>query len=369
MSARVHPWRVRGAAVLLLCAASTLAPSARAQTAGAAPSLAEAREYARGGDLRSALSAVDAFLAERPQDVEARLLRGVLLGRSGRSDEAIASVRALAAERPDLPEIRNNLAVLYAAQGRYEEARAALLEALRLAPDYAVAHENLGDVYAKLAALAYSSAARSDSGDGRAAGKQAAAERLVGQAAPWDDAAAPATAAAAPPARPAAVAARPAPAAPARPRPAEACVDVPMRDAEQARQVAAWLRARGLDARVAPASTDARAHRVIVPPLADLDAARREAARLEDAGITDLMLISRGEYANGISLGVYAREDGARRRVRDLAARGVNARIAPHRVRGDAAAEPRVSARGPFDPRAFALAFPDLRFEMTDCPG
>ena len=311
MNARVHPWRVRGAAVLLLCAASALAPSARAQTAGAAPSLAEAREHARSGDLRSALSAVDAVLAERPQDVEARLLRGVLLGRSGRSDEAIASVRALAAERPDLPEIRNNLAVLYAAQGRYEEARAALLEALQLAPDYAVAHENLGDVYAKLAALAYSSAARSDSGDGRAAGKQAAAERLVGQAAPWDDAARAGRAAAA----------------------------------------------------------AGRAHRVIVPPLGDLDAARREAARLEAAGITDLMLISRGEYANGISLGVYAPEDGARRRVRDLAARGVNARIAPHRVRGDAAAEPRVSARGPFDPRAFALAFPDLRFEMTDCPG
>ena len=55
--------------------------------------------------------------------------------------------------------------------------------------------------------------------------------------------------------------------------------------------------------------------------------------------------------------------------MRDLASRGVNARIAAHRVRGDAAAGPRVSARGPFDPRAFAQAFPDLRFEMTDCSG
>jgi len=355
--------------------------------------LDEARALAQGGDLPAALAAVQAVLEQRPGDVEARMLLGVLLGRDGRSDEAIATFRALAAERPELPETQNNLAVLYAAQGRYDDARVALLEALRVAPDYTVAHENLGDVYAKLAALSYSRAARADPGDARAAGKQAAAERLVARAAPPPLPLETAAATAPPPSPRPGQAASAAPGAaveipaaggtaagsptvsthiPAPPRVSarrpDACVQVHAGDPLGARRAAAWLRARGLDARVTPGAGVTRTHRVIVPPLPDRESARREAARLQAAGIADLMLISAGDYANGISLGVYANEDGARRRVRALAARGVSARIAVHDVRAAGTGSVRLDARGPFDARAFAQVFPDLRFEVSDCP-
>lgn len=114
-----------------------------------AKSLLERKQYADG------IAKLDALIAERPHEPQARFLKGLALTDEGKTDDAISVFRALLAEFPELPEPRNNLAVLYAQKGEYAQARDELERAVRFAPDYAVAHENLGDVYARLAEVEY----------------------------------------------------------------------------------------------------------------------------------------------------------------------------------------------------------------------
>lgn len=342
-------------ALLALLIAHALAPAA-------ARSLAEARALAEQGEVEQALEALDALLALEPQDVRAQLLRGVLLSRTGRSEAAIAAFEAIARAHPELPEPHNNLAVLYAAQGRYDDARAALLEAIRLEPDYAIAHENLGDVYAKLAALAYTRAHDVDPDNRRALRKADAAEALLGE-----------SSAGAPPA-PAPRAgeeASPAPATAQAPAPgAGDCVAITgIRPPGRAQQIAEWLRARGLEARVGQPRTGAaspRGWRVYLPPLASAQAARARIEELRAAGLRDLILITDGEHRNGVSLGYFTRKASAERRARDLFRQGIESRI--EALGAGAAASARVDATGPFSAAEFARAFPEPELRTGDCP-
>lgn len=89
------------------------------------------------------------------EDIEVRLLRGVILSKQGRMDEATESFEALAKDHPELPQPLNNLAVLYAARGMTEQARETLIRAIELQPRHANAHRNLGDLYLHLAMDSY----------------------------------------------------------------------------------------------------------------------------------------------------------------------------------------------------------------------
>lgn len=140
--------------------------------------LDEARSLTAEGRYDAALSRVERLLAESPEDVSGRFLRGVLLVETGRSDEAIVVFKTLVADHPELPEPYNNLAVLYAARGDYAAARDALLSAINTHPSYAIAHENLGDIYAKLAGIAYDQALSLDSGNAAARSKLALVHEL-----------------------------------------------------------------------------------------------------------------------------------------------------------------------------------------------
>ena len=119
---------------------------------------AAVQQMLREGRTAEALLAVDQGLKARPQDLQWRFLRGVVLTEQNKLGEAEAQFVQLAAERPDLPEVYNNLAVVYSRQDQYEKARQALEMSVRLQPRNALAHENLGDVYAKLAAQSYARA-------------------------------------------------------------------------------------------------------------------------------------------------------------------------------------------------------------------
>jgi hypothetical protein len=119
----------------------------------------------RKGDLTSAYSRVNQYLAKNPKDAQARFLKGLILADQNKSSEAIQVFTSLAEDYPELPEPYNNLAVLYAAQGKYDAAKNALEMAIRTHPSYATAHENLGDLYAKMATLAYDKALQLDSGN------------------------------------------------------------------------------------------------------------------------------------------------------------------------------------------------------------
>jgi tetratricopeptide (TPR) repeat protein len=117
----------------------------------------------RKGDLNTALTRANQYLAKNPKDAQGRFLKGLILADQGKSAEAIKIFTALTEDYPELPEPYNNLAVLYAAEGKYDAAKNALEMAIRTHPSYATAHENLGDLYAKMASQAYDKALQIDS--------------------------------------------------------------------------------------------------------------------------------------------------------------------------------------------------------------
>ncbi|MEW5903704.1 MAG: tetratricopeptide repeat protein [Pseudomonadota bacterium] len=127
-----------------------------------ADEIQDANKLFKQGQLPQALEKVDAVLASKPKDAQARFLKGLIVNEQGKTKEAIDIFTGLTNDYPELPEPYNNLAVLYAGQGQYEKAKIALEMAIRTHPSYATAHENLGDIYAKMASEAYDRALQLD---------------------------------------------------------------------------------------------------------------------------------------------------------------------------------------------------------------
>lgn len=199
-----------------------------------ADDMQEANKLFKQGQHAQALEKVNAVLAAKPKDAQARFLKGLILNEQGNTSEAIKLFSALTEDYPELPEPYNNLAVLYASQGQYDKARTALEKAIRTHPSYATAHENLGDIYAKMASQAYDRALQLDQGNASTQTKLALIRELFSKRpakpAPVQIAAAPAASVAQPapvaaPA-PAALPAASAPAAKPEPKP-EAKPDIP----------------------------------------------------------------------------------------------------------------------------------------------
>lgn len=207
----MHVPFIRSLSVVALALAIALVPAV-----GRADELAEAGKLLKSGQHRQAMERVNKLLSGKPEDPQARFLKGLIYADQGDSQEAIAMFRKLTKDYPELPEPYNNLAVIYASQGQYDRARASLEKSIRTHPSYATAYENLGDVYAKLASQAYDKALKLDSSNAGAQNKLALVRDLVGGS---PRAAVPATAIAAvekkpkPPEKPAA--SKPAPKAPA----------------------------------------------------------------------------------------------------------------------------------------------------------
>ncbi len=127
-----------------------------------ADEIQDANKLFKQGQNAQALEKVNAFLAGKPKDAQARFLKGLIVNEQGNTTEAIKIFSDLTDDYPELPEPYNNLAVLYAGQGQYEKAKVALELAIRTHPSYATAHENLGDIYAKMASQAYDRALQLD---------------------------------------------------------------------------------------------------------------------------------------------------------------------------------------------------------------
>ena len=161
------------AAILLLVMFLALPVAARADALGDADLLL------RAGRTAEALAKVDAYLAEKPLDMEARFLKGLILTEQKRESEAIEVFLRLTQSNPEFAEPYNNLAVLYAARGDLEGARKALETAVRVNPKFVTAQENLGDVYARLAVAAYERAAALGAEGGAARAKLRLSRELV----------------------------------------------------------------------------------------------------------------------------------------------------------------------------------------------
>jgi hypothetical protein len=127
-----------------------------------ADDIQDANKLFKQGQHAQAMEKVNAILATKPKDAQARFLKGLIFAEQNNIPDAITTFTGLTEDYPELPEPYNNLAVLYAGQGNYEKAKSALEMAIRTHPSYATAHENLGDIYAKMASQAYDRALQLD---------------------------------------------------------------------------------------------------------------------------------------------------------------------------------------------------------------
>jgi Flp pilus assembly protein TadD len=161
---------------LLLCTLLALAPVA---TPARADEVQDAAAMLRVGNLDGALARVDQAIAAKPENAEARFLRGVILAEQQRVPEAEQAFVELTQDFPEMPEPYNNLAVISASRGEYDRARALLETAVRANPGYTTAYENLGDVYAALAAEAFGKAYQLDLKNSGLQAKAEAARKIA----------------------------------------------------------------------------------------------------------------------------------------------------------------------------------------------
>jgi tetratricopeptide (TPR) repeat protein len=145
----------------------------------AADDIQDANKLFKQGQYAKAMEKVDAFLATKPKDAQARFLKGLILTEQGNTADAIGTFAGITEDYPELPEPYNNLAVLYAGQGQYEKAKSALEMAIRTNPNYSTAYENLGDIYAMMASQAYGRALQLDKNNSSAKIKLALVRDLL----------------------------------------------------------------------------------------------------------------------------------------------------------------------------------------------
>ncbi len=122
------------------------------------PDLMRIEALSQAGDHRSAMAAINTFLARHPNNLEAELTKGLILNNMGKAAEAETLLRSAISRHPTSPELYNNLAVLYSNDGNYGKAIETLLLAFSTHPSYAQVNENLREVYSSVASLAYNRA-------------------------------------------------------------------------------------------------------------------------------------------------------------------------------------------------------------------
>lgn len=307
---------------LVLLLASGLLGAVPAAARAADGELDAAQEAIAGGRLQTAIDILEPLIREQPGNAEARFLRGVVYAQMGETDRAIAIFSNLTENYPELSEPYNNLAVLYAAKGALEKAREALLRATELQPDYHTAFENLGDVYTKLAAQAYQRAYRLQAQNERARAKYDVLSDLLVR--PADATGRPAGDPVPPPgAEDVAVTpldARAVPAGEDTP-----CLALGPMDAGTREDIAAWLGEQGIAFQAhSRESRRPRAYQVYLEGGANPRALRD---KLGGQGVKDIALVTSGELAGQLSLGVYRQSDSVERRLKRFADLGYDAKV------------------------------------------
>lgn len=108
----------------------------------------------------------------------------------------------------------------------------------------------------------------------------------------------------------------------------------PWPDAGDAEAALGALRAQAVRVSEREAPTGASGWRVMLPPLADREAAQATVARLVDAGFDDHFIIGQGEEANAIALGRFSAGATARRHEASLREAGFEAVAEPLEATG-----------------------------------
>ena len=361
-----YQWRL-GLLALLLAV-----PSAQVVAASV---LEEARALFRQGQPEQALQRLDATTFHSEDEVGASLLRGVLQAELGQMPAAIDTFERLSRDYPDLPQPLNNLAVIYAEQGMIEQARSTLLRTIELRPGHASAHHNLGDLYIRMALEAYARAYELDPENAMLTQKLVAIGSLAGgEVRPV--ATAPATASVAPPpmlaATPVAPKAKPKPVA-AAPHPAFTdgagqCLAVGPVQPDTNKAVRAWLQEQGIAATAVRREQPLGViYQVYAAPLGDFAKTEARIAALKAKGVKVAVAIRTGVLRTGISLGAFKTEARARKLLRSLEKKGVEAQVRTQNpVRKETwlalSGAPRADRRA-----AITAQFPDLRVQIDAC--
>lgn len=165
--------RIRTIAATALIAAAAYASVAHAD-------MDSARQALSNNDFPSAIEALDAVLAEAPDNAEARFLKGLALARSGDTETALTVFNKLVERNPDMAEGWNNLGVLRAREDDLDGAQTALEKAVRINPEHAPAQENLGDIYVAKAQSAYAAAGELESDNSIARTKSQQLAEFIG---------------------------------------------------------------------------------------------------------------------------------------------------------------------------------------------
>lgn len=152
--------------------------------------------------------------------------------------------------------------------------------------------------------------------------------------------------------------------------PAPVCYSLgPLPGEGEVEQLRGWVLAAGGAPRVRMAQR--REHTlswVYLPPFATRDEAVRVAQEMARSGIKDIFAIPRGDMANAISLGVYARNSSLERRLRQLKARGYDASVLPrYRAQPEYWMDARFPAPKNFSQHDFNARFPPLEAVATSC--
>ena len=140
----------------------------------------------------------------------------------------------------------------------------------------------------------------------------------------------------------------------------------PWPDAAAADAALARLQAEAVHARQRQAPTGASGWRVMLPPLADREAAQAAVARLVDAGFHDHFIIGQGEEANAVALGRFGSEPAARRHEAALRGAGFEAVAEPRGATGAEAWIDLAADQG-FDPGPAGEAAGAAGSEPIDC--
>ncbi|MDE0407410.1 MAG: tetratricopeptide repeat protein [Alphaproteobacteria bacterium] len=366
-------------------------------------SLAAEKRYPEAREM------LEPLLRREPGNPRARLLHGILRVREGRLSEAIEAFETLRNDFPEMSEPYNNLAVLHAMEGRLEVAREILLATLERRPN-AVAYANLGDVYAKLSQRAYERARALDAGDdprpqremdttpvlpaspdsppaasrggrppeprepvaGPAATAEDGAPSAAGAGEPGHAAESRELAAASPdglsgPGESREAAGTP-PGAPDTTAVAGRCARVGgFPDRRAVADAALWLQSNGVE--VVEVRHEERqvasTYRIYLPPIESREEAVGKLREIRARGVRDVALIRDGEFAGGISFGIYRKADNLHRRVAELDRLGYT--VKSHPVDVEAVEEYTIRARtGMLDP-AWAARFPGTVIRTVDC--
>ena len=358
--------RIAKALVAVAVSAGVLLSAA----AAVADTLDRALTLAAEGRYPEARHVLDPLLENEPGNAQLRLLHGVLRVQEGHRGEAIAVFSGLAREFPDMFEAHNNLAVLYVEEGRLEEARGVLTAILERRPE-AVGYRDLGEIYEKLSRRAYAQSialrddrSRDGDDDGDSGTEVLQASNAAGGASEPVTALEPVSGG-----EPPAVLERP---SPAEVPVAATCLTtgefLDMSTVEEARQ---WLEALGAEAaRVSRGTREkVKDYRVYLPSFESRMAADAALGELREKGVSDIAVIPKGVRKNAVSLGIYAREANASRRMAGLEELGYAPVVEPNSMTVQEYATIEARVGGGFEDLrdAWASGFPDQAMRQVEC--